>query len=306
MSEKMELMTTVASKSLGRGGLLIRKHSPEILLSVGIAGVIVSTVMACRATTKAEMVLDEAQEKLAKIKHVKETAFEEDYSDQDHKKDLFITYVQSGVGFVKVYGPAVTLGLASIGCILGAHGIMRSRNVALMVAYKGLEQSFSDYRRRVIEEFGEEKNRQFRNGLYSEKITVEEVDEKGKKTKVKKEVERVDPNHYSQYAKFFDESSTQWSKTPEYNFTFLKCQQNHANDLLHSRGHIFLNEVYDMLGLPRSQAGALVGWVDGVGDDFVDFSIFDGDDLKRRDFVNGYERSILLDFNVSGVIYDMI
>ena len=91
---------------------------------------------------------------------------------------------------------------------------------------------------------------------------------------------------------------------------FLRAQQQYANDKLIAQGHLFLNEVYDMLGLPRTKAGAIVGWVyddnNAVGDNFVDFGIYDVHRETARDFVNGYERSILLDFNVDGVIYDLI
>jgi hypothetical protein len=171
-----------------------------------------------------------------------------------------------------------------------------------MAAYKVLEQNFGNYRNRVIEKYGKEADKFFKTGVYEEEI--KEIDENGKK--VKKIVEKIDPNGVSQYARFFDESSNQWSKTPEYNLTFLKCQQNYANDLLKSRGHVFLNEVYDMIGVPRTQAGAVVGWILGEGDDYIDFGIFNGENMCNRDFVNGYERSVLLDFNVAGVIYDMI
>lgn len=300
---KLQNIKTIVSKTAGRSGLVLKKHSPEILMTVGIVGVITSTVMACKATIRAEEVIDEAKHKIDKIHEAKETVDLETYSEKDYKKDLAITYFQSGIGFVKVYGPAITLGIASIGCILGAHGIMKKRNVALLAAYKAVEQNFSTYRNRVIEEFGEDKDRQYRTGVYTTTETVMGTDENGKKVKVKKTDEVVDPNGISQYARFFDEFSTQWCKTPEYNLTFLKCQQNYANDLLKSRGHLFLNEVYDMIGVSRSQAGAVVGWVLGEGDDFVDFGIFD---VKSKDFVNGHERSILLDFNVSGVIYDLI
>jgi hypothetical protein len=183
---------------------------------------------------------------------------------------------------------------------------MRKRNLAVIAAYKAVEQGFSDYRKRVISELGEEKDREFRYGIKKEKITVTETDEKGKEKKTEKIIETIDPNNHSPYAVFFDESSIHWTKTAEYNKLFLQTQQNFANDLLHSRKHIFLNEVYDMLGLPRTQAGAVVGWVKGHGDDYVDFGIFDRESEKARDFVNGYERSILLDFNVAGVIYDLI
>ena len=88
---------------------------------------------------------------------------------------------------------------------------------------------------------------------------------------------------------------------------FLRTQQNYANDLLKARGHLFLNEVYSMLGIPHTSAGAIVWWTIGAGgDNYVDFGIFTRDSQVVREFVNGYERSILLDFNVDGVIWDMI
>lgn len=299
-----ELKNTV-SKMAGRQGLLLKKYSPEILMVAGVTGIVTSTVLACKATLKAEQVIDAAKERIETIKEVSETNEEDVYSETDHKKDLAIVYTQTGVEFVRLYGPALTLGALSIGCILGSHGIMKKRNLAVAAAYKAVETSFADYRKRVVEEFGEEKDRLLKNGIKKDIMVVEETDEKGKKKSTTIEVDNVDPNDISQYARFFDEASPQWTKTPEYNLTFLKCQQNYANDLLKSRGHIFLNEVYDMLGIPRSQAGSVVGWVLGEGDDYVDFGIFD-DKMSNRDFVNGYERSILLDFNVDGVIYDLI
>jgi hypothetical protein len=291
---------------IGRSGLVLRKHSPEILMVSGVVGVVVTTVMACKATLKVETIIEESKSKLDKIHYAHENLDKETYSDKDYKKDLTITYTQTGLEFVKLYAPSVIIGVASIGFIIGSHNIMRKRNLAIIAAYKAIEQSFSDYRKRVVEEFGDEKDRMFKNGIRLETIKVEETDEEGNVVKTQKIVESADPNGISQYARFFDESSINWSKTPEYNLTFLKCQQNYANDLLRSRGHIFLNEIYDMIGVPRSQAGAVVGWVNGVGDSFVDFGVFDGEKMRVRDFVNGYERSVLLDFNVDGVIYNMI
>lgn len=300
-----ENIKNIVSKTAGRGGLILKKNSPEILMTVGVVGVVASTVMACKATLKADAVINEAKRKLDMIKTAKELV-NAGYTEQDYKKDLVLTYVQTGMDFVKLYGPAILVGAASISCIIGSHGIMKKRNLAVVAAYKAIEQSFSDYRKRVVEEFGSEKDRLFKNGIVQNKVTVTEVDENGKTKKTQKIVESVDPNEVSQYARFFDESSISWSKTPEYNLMFLKCQQNYCNDLLRSRGHIFLNEVYDLIGVPRSQAGAVVGWVKDEGDSFVDFGIFDSENGAARDFVNGYERSILLDFNVAGVIYDMI
>jgi len=304
---KFEKIGNALSKLTGRTGLTLKKHSPEILLVVGITGTVASAVLACRATLKCEAVLDNAKEKFEKIKECKQLnsgIVEDDrevYSELDYRKDITVAYVQTTVDFIKLYGPAVSLGVASIACIIGGHGIMKKRNVALMAAYKAVEEGFNAYRKRVIEEYGEEKDYMYKNGLRAEEIIDLEVDESGKAKKVKKQKLVEDPNGLSVYAKFFDESCSQWSKTPEYNMLFLKAQQNYFNDMLKARGHVFLNEVYDAIGIPRTQAGAVVGWVFGEGDNFVDFGF-----SNNADFVNGYERSVLLDFNVDGVIYDMI
>ena len=202
---------------------------------------------------------------------------------------------------VKLYIPAVIVGGLSIAALTKSHNILTRRNVALTAAYSALEKGFDEYRARVVEKYGEDEDRNLRYGTEQ----VEIVDEKGKK----KLVTRVGPGEPSVYARFFDNGSTSWNKEPEYNLIFLKCQQNYANDLLHSRGHVFLNEVYDMCGIPRSKAGAVVGWLlskNGETDNWINFGVFDGRTEIARDFVNGREGAILLDFNVDGVIYDKI
>ena len=318
---KLTIMKNAIIGFGGRSGLLLKKHSPEILLITGVTGIVVSTVMACKATLKVDAVLDETKEKIDKIKKGKETLPEEKYSDDDYRKDLTVAYAQSGFEFVKLYGPAFTVGLVSLGCILGAHNIMRKRNIALMAAYKCIEQSYTDYRKRVVDELGEDADKHFKYGTGKLEITeAGYTDENGVEHPAKTTtVDVVDPNNISEYARFFDESNKNWQKNHDYNLLFLKTQQNLANDLLQSRGHVFLNEVYDGLGLKRSTPGALVGWVKGQGDDFIDFGLYDVgvsgyaneyrcDTIaeERRDFINGYRESVLLDFNVSGVIYDMI
>jgi len=304
-------VTKDLSKITGRTGLVMQKNSPEILLVVGVAGTVVSAVLACRATLKVEEVLDNHKAKAEKINDCWEKVKEGDisldeYSENDHRKDLTVTYVQTSVEFVKLYGPAITLGIASIACIIGAHGIMKTRNVALMAAYKAVEESFNAYRKRVVEEHGEQADYMYKNGLRSEVVTENEVDEDGKVRKVKKTNMIKDPGVPSLYARFYDESCTQWSKNAEYNLMFLRSQQSYHNEMLKVRGHVFLNEVYDALGIPRTKPGSVVGWVFGEGDSFIDFGIFDGDRERARAFVNGNERNILLDFNVDGVINDLI
>lgn len=294
----MQLVPGIISQRLARTALLAQKSSPEVLLAAGIVGMVGSTVLACRATLKVDEVLDEAKDKLNTVK----TLDHPDYSEKDRSRDVSLVYFQTGVRTVRLYAPAIVLGGISIYALTSSHNILTRRNVALTAAYSALEKGFGEYRARVIDKYGEDEDRNFRYGTQQVQI----VDET---TGKKKTVTRVSQDDPSIYARFFDPYSTSWSKEPEYNLLFLKCQQNYANDLLHARGHVFLNEVYDMVGIPRSKAGAVVGWLlsaEGETDNFINFGVFDGKSERARDFVNGLEGAILLDFNVDGVIYDKL
>lgn len=301
-----------ATRALNKFGLKIRKHSPEILVASGIVGVVSSTVMACKATTKIDDVLAESKEHVAVTKkYVEEVGFSEKYTEKDYKKDLTIMYTQRGMQLAKLYAPAVVVGTVSITAILAGHNILRKRNVALAAAYATVDRGFKEYRGRVIERFGEELDKELRYNIKTKEIEEVKVNEKtGKEEITKKTVTVADPNTYSEYARFFDDGCNGWTKDPEYNLMFLRDQQRYANDRLKTKGSVFLNEVYDLLGIPRTSAGAVAGWIydekNPNGDNFIDFGIYDICNEKARDFVNGYERTILLDFNVDGVIYDKI
>ena len=287
----------------------VEKHSPEILMGVGVVGVVTGTVMACRATLKLNDILEEAQETRDKIKEVASNPnYEDKYTEEDAKKDLTINYVQTGVKVAKLYAPAVAVGVAGVGCVLASHDIMKKRNVALSAAYLTVDKSFKEYKQRVVDRFGEEVEKEIRYGIKAEEIVETVVDEEGNETTVTETVKTMNPTLYSDYARFFDEASPCWQNDPEYNLMFLKAQQQYANDLLKARGRLFLNEVYEMLGIDKSKAGQIVGWVydpiNPVGDNFVDFGIYDMSKERVRAFVNGYEPNILLDFNVDGNVWD--
>ena len=310
MLNKTKVMSKL-TRTANRAGLQLKKYSPEILVVTGIIGGVASAVMACRATTKLSEVLEEKKENVEQINgYVEIEGYSEKYTEEDHKKDLAIVTVQSGIKVAKLYAPAVALGVLSVTSILSAHNIMRKRNAGLAAAYVALDKSFKEYRERVIDRFGKELDRELKYNVKSKEIEETVVDENGKETTVKKTVDVVDPNGISDYAKFFDEFCAGWSKDPEYNLMFLKRQQDWANDKLKAQGHLFLNEVYDMIGIPRTAAGNVVGWIYDeecpIGDNFVDFGIYDINCERNRAFVNGYERSILLDFNVDGPILDLI
>ena len=289
----------------------VQKHSPEILMGVGVVGVVTSTVMACRATMKLNDILEESKETRDKIKEVENNPkYEDKYSQEDAKKDLTINYVQTGMKIAKLYAPAVVLGGASLGCLLASNDILRKRNAALSAAYMTVDKSFKEYRNRVTERFGEEVEKEIRYGIKAEQLETTVVDEDGNETTVTDTVKTMDPTLYSDYARFFDAASPCWQNDPEYNLMFLKAQQQYANDLLRAKGRLFLNDVYDMLGIERTKAGQVVGWVydreNPNGDNFVDFGIYDMSKERVRAFVNGYETNILLDFNVDGNIWDLM
>lgn len=307
---KTEIISNL-TRTFNRTGLKLKKHSPEILLAAGVVGVVASGVMACKATLKVEEIIDDAKHKIDTIHEVSaDPTMAEKYSEEDSKKDLAIVYTQTAVKLVKLYGPSVALASVSIGCMIGSNRILNKRNVALAAAYATVDKGFKEYRGRVIERFGKELDKELKYGIKAKEIEEVSVDEKGKEVSTKSTVEVMDPNSYSPYSIIFDDGNTGWDPDPELTKYFLIQQQNWANERLKAKGHLFLNEVYDMLGAKRTKAGAQVGWVydekNPVGDNYVDFGIFDIYNPKSRDFVNGYEKVIVLDFNVDGVILDLI
>lgn len=309
--KKLEIVNK-ASRSFHKVGFTFKKHSPEILIAAGVVGVVSSAVMACKATTKLSGILDEQKEQLDQVNnYVKDHGYNEKYTEEDHKKDTAIITVQSGVKIAKLYAPAVALGTLSLGAILTSNNILRKRNVALAAAYTAVDRSFKEYRGRVIERFGKELDRELRYNIKAKEVEEVVVNPDGTETIEKKVVEVADnPNEYSDYARFFDVGNDNWTKDPEFNLMFLKRQQDYANDKLKEQGYLFLNDVYTMIGIPKTKAGQVVGWVydekNPIGDNYVDFGIYNLHRQANRDFVNGYERTILLDFNVDGDILDLM
>lgn len=303
-------LKTTAVGMLGKTQFQLKKHSPEILIISGVIGTVASAVMLCRSTLKATEVLEQTHADLERIHDAAEngeTKAGDIYTEEDRKKDLAIVYSQTAVKMVKLYAPAVGLGVLSLTSIIASNNILRKRNVALSAAYAAVSKSFEEYRGRVRERYGEDVDRQLRYDIKAQKIEKTVVDpETGKEKKVKETVEVTGLEGYSEYARFFDDGCKGWEKDAELNLLYARAQQNYANDILRTRGHLFLNEAYDMFGIPHTKAGQVVGWIydpeNGNGDNYVDFGIYDLNKPKSRDFVNGYERTILLDFNVDGPI----
>ena len=292
----------------------VKKHSPAILIGAGIVGVVAGSVMACKATLKVNDILEETKENVDKIHQAMndpELVESGQYTEEDSKKDLVTVYAQTGVKFVKLYGPAVVVGGLGIASILASYRILNARNVAISAAYTLVDKGFKDYRKRVKERFGERVEYELKNNIKAQTVEVTEVDEKGNVTTETREVDVIDPllTEYSVYAKCFDDTCENWVRDSEYNLFFLKQCQQMANEKLRAQGYLLLNDVYDMLGFKKTKAGQAVGWVydanDVTGDSFVDFGIYDVHKASNRDFVNGYEKCIWLDFNVQGNILDI-
>lgn len=311
---KTELISTL-SRSFHKVGFKFKKHSPEILAVTGVVGIVTSAVMACKATIKVNDIVNEAKETVDKIHESVgkglHTSDGEEYTEEVAKKDLTIVYSQTGLKFVKLYGPSVALGIASIACLLGSNHILRKRNLALAAALTNVATSFKEYRGRLVDRFGKDVDRELRFGIKAKEIEETVVDKDGNETTVTKTVEVIDPNTaHSLYSIVFCEGNNGWTRNAELNKVFLIQQQNYANDKLRMNGVLTLNEVYEMVGAPRTAYGQIAGWVwteDGtIGDNFVDFGIFDVNNEKACDFINGREKSVILDFNCIGNILDYI
>jgi hypothetical protein len=290
----LAVLKTAGSRALHGGIFLVKKYSPEILTAVGVVGTGVAAVMAAKATLKLEPIVDDIQNSIQTIEEIAE----ETGDNSDEAKDKAFVYGRGAIKIVRLYTPAGTVFLISAASILAAHGILRRRLASVTAAYGLLERLYSDYRARVAEELGEEKEKELHSGYR----VVEEINEKGKKVK-----SLVKPaSSYSQYAFWFDENARQWEPIPELNLMTLKHTEHHFTNRLRLRGYVTLNEVHDFLGVPPTDTGAICGWILGRGDDYVDLGFLDPSSDRARAFVNGEENVVLLDPNVTGMIWEDI
>lgn len=310
---KPEFVTSI-TRSFHKVGFQVKKHSPEILVVAGVVGAVASAVMACKATLKVNEVLDNAKSDIDKIHEATEKGVTEagkPYTPEDSKKELAVVYMHTAVEFAKLYGPAVILGGLSITGILASNNILRKRNIALAAAYATVDNGFKEYRERVIERFGKDLDRELKYNLKAKEIEEIVTNEDGTEATVQKTVEVTDENiGNSPYAVIYDDGCTGWTKDPELNKFFLMNCEHYANVKLQEQGYLLLNDVYAMLGIPKTKAGHVVGWVYDTSDptkaNKVDFGIFDIHNERKRAFVNGYERNIIIDPNVDGDIYNLI
>ena len=307
------------SRKVHKFGFNVKKHSPEILAVTGTIGVVASAVMACKATTKLNDILEDSKEDIDLIHEKSEDidfCEKHDYTEEDTKKDLLIVYAQTGIKMVKLYGPSIALGTLSLGCLLQSSNILRKRNVALAAAYATVDKGFKQYRGRVVERFGDAVDRELRYNIKAKEVEEIVVDENGNGTVVKKTINVVNQEDISEFGREFSQYTVNrkgktilnpyWQPDNDYNLVFLKKQEQYANQILRSKGYLILNDVYDMLGLPPTKEGHIIGWIycedeaNPMGDNYVDFGLNNNDVL----FSDDDESSLVLDFNVDGSIWE--
>lgn len=306
---KNELMTK-ATGLVNRFGFAVKKHSPEILLFGGLFTIAGGCFMACKATLKARDVIDEAKVDIESIhKCTNNPEIRDSLTEEQARKEINQVYVQTGLEVVKIYIPPVAVGATGVLSVLASHNIMNKRNAALAAAYATIDSSFKQYRNRVLERLGEEAECELRTGASMREIEEKIVDEKtGKEKNTKKTVPVLDENNgYSDYCRFFDKHSKGYETNSDYTDMFLRAQENIAQQKLVADRYLFLNDVYDLLGIERTVAGQVVGWLydpnDPTGDNRVRFKRYD---VYREDENGEIVPAILIDFNVDGYILNDI
>lgn len=292
---------TALTDKFARPMLKLRKVSPQLMFGVGIVGVVGAGVLACRSTLQLSDVLEPTEKEMTLRSEFAEN--NEEYQNGEYPKDLLKLKVRMVLDIAKLYAPAAGLALVSIGLLTGSHVTLNRRNAASAAAYAAVSEAYARYRDRVIEKYGTDEDDQFRHGVTYVEETVAKADGKTKT------VQHARAAGFSPYAMLFTEGNPNWTPHANNNWFFLHAQERYWNDRLQSRGHVFLNEIYDSLGLERTTAGAVVGWLAGEDrrDGYISFGIFENERSERvRDFMTGAEGSIWLDFNVDGMIYDKI
>lgn len=300
---KLRVPNVVANK-LGRPMLKLQKASPQIMFTAGVIGVVGAGFLACRATLQLDDTLDKAAARelaIQKLTSDEAEGFEHDKFDGHMARAKFKLVLD----IAKLYAPATGVAALSILLLTGSHVVLNRRNAAGAAAYAALDQSYRHYRDGVIEKYGTDEDDKLRHGVVEVGETVS-IDGDSKKTKIVKHNRAAG---YSEYAQLFTEGNANWTPQANNNWFFLHAQERYWNDRLQSRGHVFLNEILDSLGLERTSAGQVVGWLAGEQgrDGYISFGVFENERSERvRDFMTGAENSIWLDFNVDGMVYDKI
>lgn len=313
-----------ASQMLSKTTFKLKKASPTIMIVGAAIGGVTAAVLACKATIKAQDILNEHNTAVKTIHTTKEQIEQgviqldegESYTEKDFKNDITTTYVQTGLKLAKVYAPAVTLGAVSLGCMFGSHHIMSKRNASLTAAYIALDKAFAEYKSRVSDRFGSRVQEELEHNIKAVELESKSTNEQGVEETIK-EYKDIAMQHTSPYTCIFDETVDTWQPDNMMNRNYLFLMEQSANKRLRTQGHLFLNDVLASLGTHggvtlKTPEGQIVGWIydpnDPTRQSHVDFGVtnyVEGDEALNS-FINGGERSVMLRFNCDGPIIDKI
>jgi hypothetical protein len=315
---------SIFSSAAKFGSNLIQKvkfRSPELLIGAGVVGLVGAAVVAVRrgvrwhSAAKAEIVHD--------LETIKKAEGSPQYTREDKVQD-YARVIGKGVwSFTQIYGPSVAAGVASVVSILAGTGVLKGRLAAMTSAAATAQAALERYRSRVREKLGEDADYEFAYEVSAKKGKIKHEDG----TKESLVTYHLVPSSgewmaASPYSRLWDENAMEWCANRDIQFLTLRSLENHFNQELNARGVVFLNDVYKALGLPMSKDAALVGWIKDYekpkmaklaaelgrvpGDGVISFGVFENESPSARAYLAGDDNRVVLDFNVDGVIYDLI
>jgi hypothetical protein len=318
----LKTLANKATEKVGKQMLTAKHHSPTALMAVGVVGFGATVYFACKASLQVGDILDKGQAKIeADAEHMnKSFEVSHDGTEKDKErfeavldKHTFRVKMHTAIEVAKAYAPATFFGIVTIAAFTGSHIILKRRNAAATAALAIAHKGFNDYRARVREELGDEKDLEFRFGV-AEREIVEETETGPVVTTIKgldQEAIKRAIEKGETYARIFDPENENWREGPHENQYFIKMVLGHARDALEIHGYLFLSDVYDMLGFKRTKASTQVGWIRDKGinpvtgkmnDGYVDFGLWAQGMHKGKEWINGNQDAFLLDFNVDGPI----
>lgn len=231
------------SKMFGTAACVLKKHSPEILTGMGIIGMVGTVALSVEATPKALVLMEE---KKREINHdiLEEAKANGDDVCQKVDKLKPIDVVKTTW---RCYIPATVLGVASIGCLIGASSVNARRNAALAAAYTISETALKEYKSKVIETIGEKKTEKVESSVAQAKLDSDPIE--------KKEIIITDKGDVTCYdvwsGRYFKSSMDELNRiVNELNKRMLDSYY----------GYISLNEFYEAVGLSATKVGNDLGW----------------------------------------------
>lgn len=249
------------------------KHSPEILVGIGIVTAGAAVVMACKQTMKMDKILDDHKETIEKINELvaDDTAKYEDekgevkpYDEKCGKGDKIICYRNTTWRIIKNYALPFGLFILSMSCFVGSTAILKKRNAALATAFNGLLAATNAYRQRVADKIGKDAEEDLFLDRHSFEVT--ELREDGtEETKTIKTAPNVHPGEPFVFRFNRETSPVYWDKNPELCLSILKGVELYVERSVFSEfrsAPVTLPEVLRKLGMavPKDKNGLSTKW----------------------------------------------